>query len=68
MSSETPVANTQDKELSSAESGKILQDPQPPRNKERGLNLISSDSGKSRRKEIEVANVLPPLSDVVPDE
>jgi hypothetical protein len=34
MSSEPPTAGKEDKELSSAESGKILQDPQPPRNNE----------------------------------
>jgi hypothetical protein len=67
MSSATPVADTPDKELSPAESGKILQDPQPPRNKQRAPNLIS-DSGKSRTKEIERASVPPPLRGVVPDE
>ena len=32
MSSEPPVADKQDKGLSSAEPGKVLQNPQPPRN------------------------------------
>jgi len=37
MSPETPVADKEDKGLSLAESGKVLQNPQPTRNKtERG--------------------------------
>ncbi len=32
MSSEPPVADKQDKGLNSAEPGKVLQNPQPPRN------------------------------------
>jgi hypothetical protein len=36
MSSATPAAGKEDKALSSAESGKVLQNPQPPRNKEHG--------------------------------
>jgi hypothetical protein len=33
MRPEAPTASKEDKELSSAESGKVLQNPQPPRNK-----------------------------------
>ncbi len=33
MSPLTPIAGKEDKALSSAESGKVLQDPQRPRNK-----------------------------------
>jgi hypothetical protein len=34
MSSEPPDVDKEDKGLSSAESGKVLQNPQPPRNQE----------------------------------
>jgi len=34
MSSEPPGADKEDRALSSAESGKVLQNPQPPRNNE----------------------------------
>jgi hypothetical protein len=36
MSSEPPNAHKEDKALSSAESGKVLQNPHPPRNKLEG--------------------------------
>jgi hypothetical protein len=39
MSCETTSADKEDKGLPSAESGKILQNPQPPRNPEQGLTL-----------------------------
>jgi hypothetical protein len=38
MSSDPSIAGKEDKELSSAESGKPLQDPQPPRNSEQAPN------------------------------
>jgi hypothetical protein len=34
MSSEPPVGRKEDQGLSSAEPGRVLQNPQPPRNKE----------------------------------
>ena len=34
MSPETFVADKEDKGLNSADSGKVLQNPQPPRNKD----------------------------------
>jgi hypothetical protein len=69
MSSETPVADTEDKELSSAESGKILQDPQLPRNNEQALNPVSGDSGKPKTERVELSNPPhPPLSGMGPHE
>src|SRR5208283_1564774 len=44
MSCEPPVVDKEDKGLSSAESGKLLQNPQPPRNKKHAplpRNLIT---------------------------
>jgi hypothetical protein len=37
MSSEPPVADKEDKEVSSEESGKVLQNPQLPRDQEASL-------------------------------
>jgi hypothetical protein len=55
MSSETPVADTEDKELSSAESRripKILQNPQLPRNNEQAPNPVSGDSSKPQTEQV----------------
>jgi hypothetical protein len=41
MSSESPGADKEDKALSSAESGKTLQNPQPPRNNEKPATLTN---------------------------
>jgi hypothetical protein len=43
MSPEPPVADKDDKGLRSAESGKVLQNPQPPRNQEQTTPDGSTD-------------------------
>jgi len=43
MSSATPTAGKQDKELSPAESGKILQNPQLPPNNKQESNPAAKD-------------------------
>jgi hypothetical protein len=39
MRSELPAVNKEDKGLQSAEPGKVLQNPQPPRNQEQATQL-----------------------------
>jgi hypothetical protein len=48
MSSEPPVADKEDKGLSSAESGKVPQNPQPPRNKEQPATPTDPPKGGTR--------------------
>jgi hypothetical protein len=72
-SSEAPITDREDKELSSAESGRILQNPQLPRNNEYAPNPVSSNSGKSQTKpqteQAELSNRShPPLSGMGPHE
>jgi len=45
MSSEPPVADKEDKGLSSAKSGEVLQNPQPPRNQEQDISVKDKPEG-----------------------
>jgi hypothetical protein len=58
MSSEPPNADKEDKGFSSAESGKVLQNPQPPRNQEHVI-----PSTKPAEQEGRTAESTPPLPD-----
>jgi hypothetical protein len=47
MSPVSPIADKEDKALSAAESGKVLQNPQPPRNKKSSLGDIAGEQNPS---------------------
>jgi hypothetical protein len=49
MSCDPPMPSKEDTQLSSAESGKIPQDPQPPRNNERAATPANSTKGRNKR-------------------
>jgi hypothetical protein len=47
MSSEPPVGLKEDQALSSAEPGRVLQNPQPPRNKEQAPPTKAEQEGST---------------------
>ena len=47
MSSEPPVADKEDKVLSSAKSREVLQNPQPPRNQEQDISVKDKPEGST---------------------
>ena len=60
MSSEPPVAGKEDPALSSAEPGKLLQNPQPPRNQEQVIPS-TKPAEQEGRTPYAVAESPPPL-------